>query len=235
MNNQEQFYQEAFARSAIVMGQDALNKLYNSSVCVCGLGGVGSYAAIALARSGVGKITICDNDVIVNSNINRQIHAGIDTLGQYKTHVMKRLIQNINPFCDVTEKTVFLDDSNISDVISGCCYVIDAIDSVNSKLALIQYACENSVNIISCMGAGNKLYPERLEIADIYETSVCPLAKIMRSELRKRGVPSLKVCYSKETPTRAEACSTVGSVSFVPPAAGFMLAAVVIRELGIQA
>lgn len=233
---------DLFERTRRLLGDHAMDKLSGASVAVFGIGGVGSYAAEALARSGVGALTLFDADKVCISNINRQLVAVIDTVGQYKTDVMKRRINQINPACVVETHTCFYSEQNADAYdLSRFSYIIDAIDTVSSKLVLIQRAKQAGVPIISSMGAGNKLDPARFEVADIYNTSVCPLAKVMRRELRSRGVESLKVVYSREepiTPLRAaeeqenSTCRAVpGSVAFVPSVAGLILAGETIKDL----
>ena len=228
---------ERFERSRILLGDDALLKLKNAKVIVFGVGGVGSYVCEALARGGVGAITLVDNDTVSESNINRQLVALTSTIGKNKTEVMKARILEINPECNVTSIPCFYTKEKEVD-IDGYDYVVDAIDTVTSKLTLIEEANRLSVPIISCMGTGNKLDPTRFEIADISKTSVCPLARVMRRELKLRGISHLKVLYSKEEPICPESGipengrrSVPGSVSFVPPVAGMIIAGEVIKDI----
>lgn len=230
-----------FSREELILGEIAINKLRQSRVAVFGIGGVGGYAAEALARAGVGKLDIIDNDIVALSNLNRQIIATHKTIGQYKVEVMAERIKDINPECKVTTfKTFFLPERSADFDFTQYDYVIDAIDTVSGKIGLIMTANEFNVPIISAMGAGNKLDPTAFEVADIYKTSVCPLAHVMRKELKKRGVKALKVVYSKEPPLapkenimteNSSRRSTPGSVSFVPPVVGLIMAGEVIKDL----
>lgn len=226
----------------MLLGEEAMEKLAAANVAVFGVGGVGGFAVQALARAGVGKIELIDSDTVALSNINRQIVAFHSTIGQYKTEVMKRMIEDINPLAEVTERRIFfLPETADSFNFSGYDYVIDAVDTVTAKLLLVERSTAAGVPIISSMGAGNKLDPTAFEVADIYKTSVCPLARVMRRELKKRGIRKLKVVYSKEpamTPKghpQAEPGSTrrstPGSVSFVPSVAGLIIAGEVIKDL----
>lgn len=226
----------------MLLGEAAIKKLFSAKVAVFGVGGVGGFAAQALARSGVGKIELIDSDTVALSNINRQIVAFHSTLGKYKTEVMKAMIEDINPLAEVTERRVFFlpetaDSFNFSDYD----YVIDAVDTVTAKILLAEKCTEANVPLISSMGAGNKIDPTAFEVTDIYKTSVCPLAKVMRRELKKRGIKKLKVVYSKEpamtpkTPPNEDSGgsrrSMPGSVSFVPSVAGLIIAGEVIKDL----
>ncbi len=260
---------EQFQRAELLLGSKAMERLYTSHVAIFGIGGVGGYVAEALARCGVGAFTLIDNDKVALSNINRQIIATMDTIGRNKVAVMEERILSINPEAQVETRNCFFLPENAAEFdFTKYDYVVDAIDTVTAKIQLVLQAGEAGVPIISCMGTGNKLNPQSLEIADIYRTSVCPLAKVMRRELRKRGVEALKVLYSKEEPLtpgakdKAKAgqetcCGTAaemegqkaedttteeempapgrravpGSVSFVPPAAGLMIAGEVIKDL----
>lgn len=222
------------------MGKDALQKLAASRVAVFGVGGVGGYVAEALARSGVGAIELVDNDVVSITNINRQIIATHATLGRYKTDVAAERIADINPACAVTaRKTFYLPETQGEFDFTRYDYVVDAIDTVAGKLALIENAKKCGVPVISSMGAGNKLDATAFRVADISETSVCPLAKVMRRELKKRGIARVKVVYSEEEPLKpaqsAEAGKAgrgvAGSVAFVPPVVGLILAGEVVKDL----
>ncbi len=222
---------EAFSRTAMLIGEGALEKLKGSTVAVFGVGGVGSHAADALARCGVGKLVLIDYDNIEPSNINRQVHATAMTVGKLKAEVMKERILEINPDAEVTALVRRYRPGDAEGLVScDYDYIIDAIDDVAAKTDLIAKAKEAGVPVISSMGTGNKLDPSQFEVADIYSTSVCPLARVMRKELKKRGVGSLKVVYSKEEPAKVSA-SVPGSISFVPPVAGLILAGEVVREL----
>ena len=227
-----------FARAELIYGK-ALYKLRLKRVAVFGIGGVGSFAAEALARSGIGAIDLIDSDTVDITNINRQLYALTSTVGRYKTEVAKERILDINPECKVTAHTLYYSAETAEKIpLKDYDYVVDAIDSVTSKLLLIENAKAAGVNIISSMGTGNKTDPSRLEITDIFETSVCPLARVMRHELKKRGIGGLTVCCSKEEPVKASFGETSakerpvpGSTSFVPPTAGMMIAGRVINEL----
>ena len=234
-------YMDRYQRSEILIGEDNINKLWNSHVMVFGAGGVGSHCIEALARGGVGKITVIDSDCVAKSNINRQAVAYEETVGKLKTDVMEKIIHAVNKDITVVKKNVFVLPDNL-DVIfdEKPDYIVDAIDTVTAKLGLAVYAKENDIPLISCMGTGNKVHPEMFEITDIQKTSVCPLCKVMRKELKARGVYKLKVLYSKEKPlkplvnladTEGGRRSIPGSLSFVPPVAGIMIAGEVIRNL----
>lgn len=231
---------ERFQRTEMLLGSDAMDKLKNSHVAVFGVGGVGGYTAEALVRSGVGKLTLVDSDTVAESNINRQIIATTQTIGRYKTEVMKERALDINPEIEVTEHRCFFLPDNAGEFdFTQYDYVVDAVDTVTAKLALVEAAERAAVPIISCMGAGNKLNPGAFEITDIYQTSVCPLAKVMRRELKQRGIKRLKVLYSREEALKpqidaepqAGRRATPGSVAFVPSVAGLMIAGAVIRDL----
>jgi len=218
------------ARTSLLLGPAALSRLASARVIVFGLGGVGGHAAEALARSGVGAIELVDHDTVELSNLNRQLIALRSTLGHNKAEAMAARIRDINPACDVTANACFFDASTRARFdFARYDYVLDAIDTVTSKLLLAEICHTESVRLISCMGTGNKLDPARLTVADIYATSQCPLARIMRQELRRRGIPRLKVVYSTEEP--AVRCRPPGSTAFVPPAAGLLMAAEAVREL----
>lgn len=222
---------EQFSRTALILGEEALAKLTSAKVAVFGVGGVGSFVCEALARAGVGNITLIDGDVVAKSNINRQLIALHSTVGKPKAEVMKERIFDINPNAKVTAINEFYGKDN-ADIInlSDFDYVVDAIDTVTSKLLLIKSCSDLKVPIISSMGAGNKLDPARFEVADIYSTSVCPLAKVMRRECKALGIKKLKVVYSKEEAIKT-GHTTVGSVSFVPSAAGLIIAGEVIKDI----
>lgn len=231
-----------FSRTEMLIGAEAMERLHSSAVIVFGAGGVGSYVIEALARGGIGKIAIVDNDRIAVSNINRQLIALHSTVDRLKAEVAAERVRDINPDCNVTAYPIFysVDDTG------GICladydFIVDAIDTVSSKLYLIEQADKLSIPIISSMGTGNKLDPTRFRIADINKTSVCPLARVMRYELRQRGIKKLRVLFSDEPPvtpqvknTEEEYCARrqiPGSISFVPSAAGLIIAGEVIREL----
>lgn len=221
------------ARTELLIGKDNIQKLKNSRVIVYGIGGVGSFAVEGLIRSGIENIILVDNDVISPSNLNRQIHATVPNIGRLKVECMKERIISINPNVKVENYLPQdIGDGEESLIDNTITYVIDAVDTVTTKLKLIQRAKAQKVPIISCMGTGNKLDPSRFEIADIYKTSVCPLAKVMRKELKKRGIQDLKVLYSKEEPIKHEEQSNVpASISYVPSVAGLIIAGEVIRDI----
>lgn len=216
-----------FTRTINLIGEENFEKLQKSHVMIFGCGGVGSYAVEAIARAGVGEITVIDSKTVGVSNINRQLVAYNSTVGKNKVDVEKERIADINPDCVVNTVTEFFDEN--SSLSLDCDYIVDAIDSVPSKIFLVQKAMEKGIPVISSMGTGNKMCPEILEISDISKTSVCPLAKKMRLELRKKGIKHLKVVYSKEIPVVK--CIPPASNSFVPAAAGLLLASVVVRDL----
>lgn len=220
---------ERFSRTEMLIGSEKLEKLSQSKVVVFGAGGVGGYVIEALARCNVGAIDIVDNDKISESNLNRQIFALESTIGRYKVDVAKERILDINPDAKVNVFKIFYTPDSEFD-FSVYDYVVDAIDTVSSKIDIIIKAKAANVPVISSMGTGNKLNPTEFEVADIYQTSVCPLAKVMRYELRKRGVESLKVVYSKENPQKS-AAKTPSSIAFVPPAAGLIIASEVVNVL----
>ena len=227
---------EEFSRSILVLGNDSIEKLASSRVIVFGLGGVGGYVVEALVRTGVGHLDLVDNDEVSLSNINRQIYALHSTVGKDKVDVAHARVLDINPNCIVRKHKIFYlpetaDQINLSDYD----YVVDCIDTVSAKIELVMRANEANVPIISSMGTGNKLDPSKLRIADISKTSVCPLARVMRQELRKRGIYHLKCVFSTEEPATVSIDSgsrhVPGSVAFVPSVAGLMMAAEVIRDL----
>lgn len=227
---------EIFSRTELMFGSEAMKKLKNSRVAVFGVGGVGGYVTEALARSGIGAVDLIDNDTVSESNINRQIIALHSTLGQYKTDVMKSRIADINPECRVTAyKLFFMPDTAEQIDFSLYDYVVDAIDTVTGKIEIIMRSKAADVPVISSMGAGNKLDPTKFEIADIYKTSVCPLARVIRREMKNRGVKSLKVLYSTEQAFRpdnkSEGKQVPASNAFVPSAAGLIIAGEVIKDL----
>lgn len=232
---------EPFSRTELLIGREALERLKNSKVAVFGVGGVGSFAVEALVRGGVGSLVLIDKDDICITNINRQIHATTKTVGRPKVEVMAERIKDINPKCQVlTYKTFYNKDTAEELLKDDYDYVIDAIDTVSSKIDLVVRCKEKNIPIISSMGAGNKLDPTKFEVSDIYKTSVCPLAKVMRSELKKRGVKDLKVVYSKETPIRRNNNEKINenqrkqipaSISFVPSVVGLIIAGEVIKDI----
>jgi len=227
---------DQFHRTALLLGTENIEKLKNRRVAVFGVGGVGGHAAEAICRSGVGKIDVYDGDVVDITNINRQLIATHKTVGQDKVDVMKERLLEINPDAIINaHKLFYLPETADSVDLSVYDYVIDAIDTMTAKLELACRAVATNTPLICSMGAANKLDPTAFEVADIYETSVCPMARIMRSELRKRGVDSLKVVYSKEPPIKSlvesEDRPLPASISFVPPVAGLILAGEVIKDL----
>ena len=235
-------------RTELLIGKDNVQKLKNSNVVVFGLGGVGSYVVEGLVRAGIGNICIVDKDVVDIMNINRQIIADTTTIGKAKVDVEEDRIRKINPAANILKFKEFVNADNIdtimtkasrmsnvdiaknNDVNSKIDYVVDAIDTVSSKLDIIKYCYSNKIPLISSMGTGNKLDASKFEIADINKTSVCPLAKVIRKELRKFEIPHLKVLYSKEAPKKIEE-KTTASISFVPSVAGLLIAGTVINEL----
>ena len=230
---------EQFSRTEVLLGKEAMEKLSQCRVAVFGVGGVGGYVCEALARSGVGAFDLIDNDKVCLSNINRQIIATRRTVGEYKTDVMKERILEINPEADVRIHNCFFLPENADEFsFEEYDYIVDAVDTVTAKIELVMKADENNVPIISSMGAGNKLDGSQFKVADIYKTKVCPLAKVMRRELKKRGVKKLKVVYSEEMPlTPGEQISDgsrrqiPGSVAFVPSVAGLIMAGEVVKDI----
>ena len=244
-----------FSRTQLLLGKDAMEKLHNARVAVFGIGGVGGYVCEGLVRSGVGAFDLIDDDKVCLTNLNRQIIATRKTVGQYKADVMKERILEINPDCDVrVHKCFFLPENADEFPFEEYDYIVDAVDTVTAKIEIIMSAKEKGVPVISCMGAGNKLDGSQFKVADIYKTKMCPLAKVMRYELKKRGVKKLKVVYSEEKPTRpfedmSISCRThcicppgakhkcterrdiPGSTAFVPSIAGLIIAGEVIKDL----
>lgn len=220
-----------YTRTIAVLGEAAIEKLKNCHVAVFGVGGVGSYAVEALARAGVGAIDLIDNDTFNVTNINRQLYATHKTIGQYKVDVARERILDINPECKVTTHKMFYLPENADALdLSQYDYIVDAIDTVAAKIELIVRADKSETPIISSMGTGNKLRADLFEVADIYKTSVCPLAKVMRTRLKKEGIKKLKVVYSKEEPIK-NTDNIIGSVPFVPSVAGLIIAGEVIKCL----
>ena len=231
-----------FSRTELLLGEEGIGKLKQKTIMVLGVGGVGSHCIEALARCGVGKLILVDNDTVSLTNINRQAIAFHSTVGQYKTKVMKERIKDICPETEVVTYETFVLPENVDDIFTEKPdYIVDAIDTVTAKLILVEKAREYGIPIISSMGTGNKLHGELFEITDISKTSVCPLCKVMRRELKARGIYHLKVLYSKEKPVdtsgrvteeeKGTRRSIPGSVSFVPPVAGILIAGEVIRDL----
>lgn len=232
---------EQHSRTEMLLGTEGVERLMSARVAVFGVGGVGGYVVEALARAGVGSFDLIDSDRVAISNINRQIIATHETIGMYKTEAMRDRIHSINPEAGVVCHNIFFDDSTKDDFdFSQYDYVVDAIDSLSAKIELIAMAKAAGVEIISAMGAGNKLDPTRFEVADISKTSVCPLARAVRVALRKRGINHLKVVYSREDPaiipevSDGERRRVPGSISFVPSAMGLIIAGEVIKDLALE-
>ncbi|MCI8849111.1 MAG: tRNA threonylcarbamoyladenosine dehydratase [Oscillibacter sp.] len=240
---------DQFSRTALLLGEAGMERLQRAHIAVFGLGGVGGWAAEALARSGVGTLTLVDDDRIGRSNLNRQIFALTSTIGRDKAEAARDRLLDINPEAVIYVRKIFFGPQTAEQFdFTQYSYIIDAIDTVTGKLELVAQARRAGTPVISSMGTGNKLHPAALEVADIYETSVCPLARVMRKELKRRGVPALKVVYSKEPPlplqgraapeeepdrggTPSSRRSIPGSCAFVPPAAGLLIASEVVRDL----
>ncbi|MBR6567244.1 MAG: tRNA threonylcarbamoyladenosine dehydratase [Clostridia bacterium] len=228
---------EIFSRTEMLIGKDALSRLKDCRVAVFGIGGVGGYVAEALARSGVGALDLFDNDTVSPSNINRQIFALHSTVGKLKTAVACERLKDINPDIKIQEHNIFVLPSNIDEIdFSVYDYVIDAIDTVSGKIAIIEKATNEKIPVISSMGTGNKTDPTKFEITDIYKTSVCPLARVMRYEMKKRGIKKLKVLFSPEEPKKTSPSAdgrkpVPSSIAFVPPVAGLIIAGEAVRDL----
>lgn len=232
-----------FSRTQLLIGEEGLSKLSSSTVMVFGVGGVGSHCIEALARCGIGRLILVDPDEVALTNINRQSIAYHSTVGQFKTKLMERRIMDINPAAQVVTFERFVLPENLEQLfeeIPGTIdYVVDAIDTVATKLALVEYCTAHEIPLLASMGTGNKLHGELFEITDISKTSVCPLCRVMRRELKSRGIYHLKVLYSKEEPLKPKFESeevtskraVPGSISFVPPVAGLLIAGEVVREL----
>lgn len=244
-----------FSRMELLVGPEALARLARKRVTVFGVGGVGSFAVEGLVRSGVGRLVLVDDDCVCLTNLNRQLMATTGTIGRPKVEAMRERILEINPAAEVTvHQKFYLPESAEELIADDCDYIVDAVDTVTAKLDLVVRAAAKGIPVISCMGAGNKLDPTRFEVADIYDTSVCPLAKVMRYELKRRGIPALKVVYSREKPLSPKAseeascatdcvcpagttrkCTTrrqiPGSIAFVPSVAGLIAAGEVVKDL----
>lgn len=235
-----------YSRTELLIGENGINRLKTATVMVFGIGGVGSHCVEALARSGVGKLILIDHDRVSLTNINRQSIAFHSTVNRLKTEVMKEKIQDICPDIEVQTREVFVLPENLEELLAETPdYIVDAIDTVTAKIAIAETAARMGIPLISCMGTGNKLHPELFAVTDLSKTSVCPLCKVMRKELKARGIRHLKVLYSPEKPLqvltekleeeRGSRRSIPGSVSFVPPVAGIMIAGEVIRDIiGLQ-
>ncbi len=222
---------EIFSRTERLIGKDALEKLNNANVIVFGLGGVGSYTTEALARAGIGKMTVVDKDTVDITNINRQLYALNSTIGKSKAEIAKERILDINPNCEVTAlQKMYLPENADEFNLSQYDYIIDAIDNVTAKIDLAVKSQELGIPMIASMGTGNKLDPTLFKVSDIFKTSVCPLCKVMRSKLKKLGVKKLKVVYSEEMP-RKDGERTPASISFVPPVAGLIIAGETIKDI----
>ena len=246
--------QHSLSRTELLIGEEALNKLKKSKVMIFGIGGVGSFTVEALVRSGVSNLILVDDDTVCLTNLNRQIHATYETISKNKVDVMKQRILSINKNCQVETKQIFVKPEDLEKIIpNDVDYVVDAIDTVSSKIALAVYCEKKGINLISSMGTGNKLNPSEFKVSDIYKTKVCPLAKVMRYELKKRGVKKLKVVYSEEIPRKPKeddvvTCKTgcvctggtkkctakrqiPGSISFVPSVVGMIIAGEVVKDI----
>ena len=239
---------EEFSRTALLIGEQGVQRLRTARVAVFGIGGVGSFTVEALARAGIGSLLLVDDDVVTPSNINRQLPATTRTVGKPKTALMADRVQKINPAATVEALNAFCLPDNVSELLAGPFdYIVDAVDTVSAKLALAEEAFRRGIPIVSAMGAGNKMDPTRFRVADIGETSVCPLCRVMRRELKKRGIPRLKVVFSTEPPIAPQEDlpeapgdaagahrpkrQAPGSISFVPSVAGLILAGEVVRDL----
>lgn len=223
-------------RTELLIGKKNLEQLRYSTVVVFGCGGVGSFVVEGLVRAGIGNLVLFDPDIISITNLNRQIMATVQTIGESKVQILKQRALQINPALNIRVYSEFVTEENIDSylrTIPAITYLVDAVDIVSSKLAIIQYAHDHKIPLISCMGTGNKIDPTRFEITDIQKTSVCPLAKVIRKELRNRKIPHLKVLYSKESPNQISPNSThtTASISFVPSVAGLMIAGEVVKDI----
>ncbi len=236
---------EQFSRTAMIIGEEGIKKLNNSKVAIFGIGGVGSFVVEGLVRAGVQKFILVDKDVVDITNINRQIHATTKTIGKDKVEIMKQRVLDINPDAKVeTYKEFFMPDCKTKILDKTIDYIVDAVDTVTAKIELVAQAEKLDIPIISAMGTGNKIDPTKFEVTDIYKTSICPLAKVMRKELRQRGIKKLKVVYSKEEPIVPKTMNNLvdenvkkqvpGSISFVPSVAGMIIAGEVIKDLQKQ-
>lgn len=232
-----------FSRAELIIGKEGIEKLKNSKIAIFGVGGVGSYVVEGLARTGIGKFMIIDNDKVSLTNINRQILATMDTVGKNKVEEAKKRILSINPDAEVDIYQEFFMPESKQILDDSIDYVVDCVDTVTAKIELVMRANRLNIPIISCMGTGNKMDPTKFEVTDIYKTSVCPLAKVMRKELRSRGIKKLKVVYSKEEPIKLKKSidneiesdttkkNVPGSVAFVPSVAGMIIAGEVVKDI----
>ena len=231
---------EKFSRTEMLIGNEGMEKLENAKVAIFGIGGVGSFVCEGLARSGIGNFILVDYDKIDESNINRQLIATVNTIGRYKVDLMKERILEINPNANVeVHKEFYMADSEIDIITKDLSYAVDCVDTIMAKIAIVCNCNAIDVPVISSMGTGNKMDPSMFEVADIYETSVCPLARIMKKDFRKRNIEKLKVVYSKEQPINTNDCAInqnkkhkiKGSISFVPSVAGLIIAGEVIKDI----
>lgn len=220
-----------FSRTERLIGKEGIKALNQAKVAIFGIGGVGSFVVEALARAGIENFILVDNDEVDQTNINRQIIATHKTIGKPKVEVAKERILEINPNAKVEVHQEFFTKDSKGILDNTISYIVDAVDTVTAKIELVIQANQLSIPIISCMGTGNKLDPTKFEVADIYKTSVCPLAKVMRKELKLRGIPNLKVVYSKEEPIKQEVKTTPASIAFVPSVAGLIMAGEVIKDI----
>ncbi len=229
----------SFLRTELLIGKEKLDKLKKSKIAVFGVGGVGSFVVEALVRSGIGSFILVDDDKVDVTNLNRQIHATTKTIGKYKVDLIEKRILEINTYASVKKHKIFYKENIMEDIIdNSITHIVDAIDTITSKIDLILKAKELNIPIISCMGTGNKLDPNQFEITDIYKTSVCPLAKVIRKEMKKRKIKKLKVIYSKEKPIKpvmqiSDKNKRIipASISYVPATAGMIIASEVIKEI----
>ena len=234
---------EMFEREALLIGEKGVEKLNETKVMIFGVGGVGGYTLEGLVRAGVGKIVLVDNDDVSINKINRQIIADNETVGKHKVEIAKQRAKRINPEIEISIEKTFVTKENAGEIIEkyNPDYIVDAIDTVSAKIAIIEYADKKGIRIVSSMGTGNKLDPERLRIVDIYKTTTCPLARVMRKELKERGIKKLSVLCSDEIPVKSENGNTPvikensrnapGSISFVPSVGGLIIAAKVVRDV----
>lgn len=223
--------EEIYQRTELVIGKENVNNLKKSKVCICGIGGVGSYVLEALVRAGIGTIVIIDKDVVDITNINRQLVATVDNVGKDKVEEAKKRINSINPSIQVIAIKDYIDSTNVDRYIeTDCDYVVDAIDSVESKISLIKRCKQIGIRIISSMGMANRLEPLKIKVADISKTEVCPLAKVVRKRLKEEGINKVKVVFSTEIAVKTKE-KTLGSTSFVPATAGLIIASEVVKDI----
>ena len=223
--------EDIYQRTELVIGKDNLQKLKSTHICICGIGGVGSYTLEALARIGVGKITIIDNDNIDITNINRQIIATSDNIGNSKVEEAKKRINSINPDIQITDIKDYIDTNNVDKYITtDLDYVVDAIDSIESKIAIIKKCKEKNIKFISSMGMANRIEPLKIKVADISKTEICPLAKVVRKRLRQEGINKVKVVFSIEEPIK-NGSKKLGSISYVPSVAGLVIVSEIVKDI----